>query len=295
MALVDGVAGGLAGLCTTSIFYPLNLVNTRLQAEFTDTQKTDEQRAEVSATRMMLTILREKGPTGLYVGAAPFLVKDITATALQYFWKSAVRKLYLRHISPSPSLFTEVLIGMVGCGVTNMFIVPWDNVVVHQQTRDVSFRGAVQEVCQDYGIYKGLLPSQILTSNPAITFAIFDKLKLVFEKLSLGPGLASFCAALLAKIIALLLTFPLIRCKVVLQSARKTSDNEAVVSVMDSASVPDGLRGLLFVFQQILQVEGLTGFYKGIFSQLFSSVMCAILMLTAKDKFVALLQKNIRN
>lgn len=67
------------------------------------------------------------------------MAKDVVSTALQFFLKSVVTGLY-RKVTHTPSsavglaVSTEVALGMAGCALTNLIVLPLDNFVVHIQT-----------------------------------------------------------------------------------------------------------------------------------------------------------------
>ena len=82
----------------------------------------------------------------------------------------------------------------------------------------------VQNIYNDGGLgafWTGLAPSLILTANPAITFTAFDNLKqrvapLLSRTAQSLTILQSFVLAMVSKTLALILTYPLIRAKVVM-------------------------------------------------------------------------------
>lgn len=128
--------------------------------------------------------------------------------------------------------------------------------------------------------FAGLLPSFILTSNPAIQFLVFDRLK----SLLLGilarrqtpryviSALESFVIGAVAKIIATIITYPYIMAKVRLQFKDPLD-----------ATRPQ-YTGTMHVIRSILQSQGLLGLYTGLRAQMLKSVLGAALMFMMKEK-----------
>jgi len=84
----------------------------------------------------------------------------------------------------------------------------------------------LQDILQ---LWNGIGPSLLLTSNPAINFTVFDTLKSVIlknkkrqgkDKHSLGFGEA-FVLGIIAKFASTIMTYPLIRTKMILMCAKR--------------------------------------------------------------------------
>ncbi|KAI3775805.1 hypothetical protein L1987_45559 [Smallanthus sonchifolius] len=120
--------------------------------------------------------------------------------------------------------------------------------------------------------FDGLRISLLLTYNPAIQYTVFDQLKqkLLDRKLKKAgnrpspESLSAFSAFLLgaiSKSIATVLTYPAIRCKVMIQAA-DSSDYETKKNIKKSSKT------LTSVLDAIWKQEGIFGFFKGLQAQI---------------------------
>lgn len=125
------------------------------------------------------------------------------------------------------------------------------------------------------GFYKGIIPSLILVSNPAVQFMVFERLKSIMlrrtTKKRLGPTDA-FLLGAMAKLVATLVTFPYLLVKSRLQA----KGTQGVVKYA----------GFIDAVTSILKADGIKGFYKGITSKIVQTVLGAAFMFWVKEKVV---------
>ena len=160
-----------------------------------------------------------------------------------------------------PLTITEGLVtGAIAGVMNNACTIPFDVVATNHQIsgldrnkknggkgnthkKESTIQGLVSTAREVYAkggvpaFWAGLGPSCLLVVNPAINFAAFDRLKLLYNRsfkggkgrkltaneaanMSLGPLEAFFIGAV-SKAIATSITFPLIRAKVLMMSAEK--------------------------------------------------------------------------
>lgn len=143
------------------------------------------------------------------------------------------------------------------------------------------------------GLWRGLVPSLILTSNPAVQFASFDVLKRAWlgkdnhrKDASLGAGEA-FLLGAASKALAIAVTYPLIRAKVILQARDKATAGGA-----EAAATPPGL-ALLLVLRDIMTNEGIAGFYKGMGAQMGKTVLGAAITMSTKERIAVWLASAV--
>ena len=129
--------------------------------------------------------------------------------------------------------------------------------------------------------YTGLLPAFILTTNPAIQFLVFDRLKSMLtailrqhEHTRPINAIESFVIGAIAKITATLATYPYIMAKLRLQYR----------GPLPAGQQP--YKGTMDVIASILRRDGLVGLYAGLRAQLLKSVLGAALMFMMKEKIV---------
>ncbi|RWV80404.1 hypothetical protein GW17_00058330 [Ensete ventricosum] len=137
--------------------------------------------------------------------------------------------------------------------------------------------------------YEGLGVSLLLTANPAIQYTIFDRLKQrilmkqsskVADTKSSPAALSAFSAFVLgaiSKSVATVVTYPAIRCKVMIQSA----DTEDESNKDTQSKTPKTMVGAL---SSIWGKEGFPGLFKGLQAQILKTVFSSALLLMIKEK-----------
>lgn len=138
--------------------------------------------------------------------------------------------------------------------------------------------------------FDGLGISLLLTSNPAIQYTVFDQLKQRAlknkqNKAEKGGSSASLSAAMafllgaISKSIATCVTYPAIRCKVIIQAA--DSDEASSKTQVKSPKTVSG------VIAGIWRREGILGYFKGLHAQILKTVLSSALLLMIKEKISA--------
>ncbi|KAG5179388.1 mitochondrial carrier domain-containing protein [Tribonema minus] len=165
--------------------------------------------------------------------------------------------------------------------------------------RKSSLSAAVADLHDEGGVprfWRGLLPSMILTCNPAINYTAFDALKAAYlarwvnrgrppghHAEFLGP-LAAFGLAAAAKAVATLVTYPLIRAKVIMMTRKRTAEQ--------------GPGDLMQCLADIARLEGLHGLYAGCGGQLLHTILKSALLVASREEVAkgsaALLQRVAR-
>jgi len=144
--------------------------------------------------------------------------------------------------------------------------------------------------------FDGLGISLMLTCNPSIQYTVFDQLKnrLIQRQKrknaqssgdSSPVALSAFSAFLLgaiSKSVATILTYPLIRCKVMIQAADPDDDDDDDESERPGHSRPP--KTMLGAMHAMWSNEGIPGFFKGIEAQILKTVLSSALLLMIKEK-----------
>ena len=125
-------------------------------------------------------------------------------------------------------------------------------------------------------LWKGLVPSLLLCTNPSIHYTVFDLLKSNLlegrtkQNLTLSEA---FVMGLIAKLTATLLTYPLIRAKVLLMVMSNNSNN-------NSSSL---LGSLIREYKQ----NGIRGLYRGCNLQLAHTILKSALLMMVRERITA--------
>lgn len=198
---------------------------------------------------------------------------------------------------PQLNMLTNLAIGMLAGCVTQLFVTPLSVVQTRIMTAGkaadatvarLGIFAMITKIAADEGVgalFAGIIPGLVLTSNPAIQFLVFDRLKLVaqqfihqWQQSNAGmtmtlPAAYSFLIGAIAKIVATVITYPYIMAKVRLQWKG------------DASSVK--YTGTLHVMASILSENGIFGLYTGLRAQMLKSVLGAALMFMGKEKIMA--------
>lgn len=120
-------------------------------------------------------------------------------------------------------------------------------------------------------LWKGLIPSLLLCSNPSIHYTVFDILKQnILTRHDHPPKLSlveSFILGLLAKLTATLVTYPLIRIKVLLMVTHRKS--------------------LLGTLVEEYHRDGIHGLYKGCNLQLTHTILKSALLMMVRERITS--------
>ena len=106
-------------------------------------------------------------------------------------------------LQPGPSFSTELALGALAAAFAQLFTIPVSVIATRQQLADksISFMATLRAILADDGItglWRGLKPSLVLTVNPAITYGMFERLKVALLKdgEKMTPGKAFVIGAL---------------------------------------------------------------------------------------------------
>ncbi|GMQ03144.1 hypothetical protein CsSME_00049063 [Camellia sinensis var. sinensis] len=174
------VAGACAGVSSTLVTYPLELLKTRL---------TIQRDAYDGLFDAFIKILQEGGPGELYRGLTPSLIGVIPYAATNYFAYDTLRKAY-RKIFKQEKIgnIETLLIGSAAGAISSSATFPLEVARKHMQVGAVSGRQVYKNVLHALssileqegiqGLYKGLGPSCIkLVPAAGISFMCYEACK----------------------------------------------------------------------------------------------------------------------
>ncbi|GMI97586.1 EMBRYO DEFECTIVE 104, suppressor of high stearate content 1, SODIUM HYPERSENSITIVE 1 [Hibiscus trionum] len=174
------VAGACAGVSSTLLTYPLELVKTRL---------TIEKNMYDGILDAFLKILQREGPAELYRGLAPSLIGVIPYAATNYFAYDTLRKVY-RKVSKEEKIgnIETLLIGSLAGAISSSATFPLEVARKHMQVGALNGRQVYKNVLHAlssileqegiHGLYKGLGPSCMkLVPAAGISFMCYEACK----------------------------------------------------------------------------------------------------------------------
>ncbi|CAI9776827.1 unnamed protein product [Fraxinus pennsylvanica] len=286
-SLVEATSGAVGSLVSTTILYPLDTCKTKYQAE--------NRAHNYQKYRKISDVLWEAISTGrvlsLYQGLGTKNFQSFISSFIYFYGYSFFKRLYLKK-SGSNSIGTKAnLILAAASGACTVIVTqPLDTASSKMQTSAFGKSKGLWKTLSENTwseAFDGLGISLLLTANPSIQYTVFDQLKqrLLKEKMSKNRDDVSFRAALsafsafllgaISKCIATCVTYPAIRCKVMIQSAESDEEDEAQTN---------SRKTILGALRAIWKKEGAFGFVKGLQAQILKTVLSSALLLMIKEK-----------
>ncbi|OJJ52180.1 hypothetical protein ASPSYDRAFT_189918 [Aspergillus sydowii CBS 593.65] len=294
------VSGTTAAVLANVLVYPLDIVKTRLQVQVQrqkDSSDDDTHDAHYNNTLdAILQIVREEGIAGLYSGLGSSLTGTASMNFAYFYWSAAARTLHQSTVqsfglSDSNSIVKEFGLGAVGGAMAQLCTNPIAVVSTRQQTRKsyeekLGFLETVKQIVQSddgwTGLWRGFKVNLILVVNPMITYGFYQWLRGRLFALRKDIGaLEAFLLGACSKVLATLVTHPLIVAKTMLQS-----------------DPPESRKGKPFtgfteVLRYIISNEGILRLYKGLSPQIIKGFLVQGLMMLLKERTEILLMMAI--
>lgn len=267
------IIAAIAAMMNVSVTLPLDVISARRQTETMQEDAAEEYDEGDSPTTLTLT-----GGSGRY----PPIRKEISFQSEVSNDDDSIQ------LSPPPvanSYADLTILWKDRSGNDERLNGPNDAAF----SNSTSFYNKIAELSS---YWAGIGPSLLLCSNPAIHFTIFDVLKafLMTRKVSHVQSNApssegrlsmseAFVVGLIAKSFATIMTYPLIRTKVLLMVNKSSKIN-------DNATKSNNYYGdtMVDVLCRIFKEEGMAGLFKGCDLQLIQSVLKSALLMMVRER-----------
>lgn len=287
-SLESAIYGTSASLIANTIVYPLDLaktvIQTQLKREVDQSDKEKLLRKDEyydSALDCIIKIQKKDGTLALYQGLSSSLLGGAVQSFSYFYWYSFVRKSYAqlktrKGFKPGNNTIEELVLGIAAASIGQLFTSPVSVISTKQQTdpkENATILQTAKNIMKEDGItgfWRGLQVSLVLTINPSITYASYERLKSIFFKgqKTLLPH-ENFILGILSKMLATLITQPLIIAKAMLQKSHKfKSFQDCLVYLVKN--------------------EGFAALWKGIGSQLSKGVLVQGFIFMFKDQLFLL-------
>lgn len=301
---VDAAAGSIGSVLAMTAFFPLDVIKIRLQAHVSKFEENLDQ----GVLTICKSIKEKEGYAGLFRGFQCKALHTFISSFAFFYWFSFLKIKYQRRFGNSVSTSGNLLLNSIA-GVINMSMtLPLELISTKLQVslspsaiisshligpkkkvKETTW-SLVKAIYLKHGIlafWKGYTASIVLISNPAINYTIVDYIKKLLEirrgKIPLTI-LESFVLGVFAKMVATLVTYPLIRAKVIMQTQNKrVSPIESDGSTDVPCNSPMGTT-ITNVLYHIYKMDGLKGFYNGCSTQLLNTVLKSGLLLVTREK-----------
>ncbi|KAM2892460.1 hypothetical protein COP2_010617 [Malus domestica] len=289
-SISEATSGAVGSLVSTTLLYPLDTCKTRYQAEVRGNGQAKYRNLsdvfwEAISTRQVLS---------LYQGLETKNLQSFIAQFVYFYGYSYFKRLYVE-TSGVKSIGTRanLVLAAAAGACTAILTQPLDTASSRMQTSAFGKSKGLWKTLTDgswIDAFDGLGISLLLTANPAIQYTVFDqlKLRLLKGKDKSGKGsspeaLSAFTAFVLgavSKTVATVLTYPAIRCKVMIQAADEDDGKTKNPRPKSTKTIPAVLCG-------IWKREGILGFFKGLHAQILKTVLSSALLLMIKEKISA--------
>ncbi len=164
-----------------------------------------------------------------------------------------------------------MFIGALAGALCQLLTLPLAIITTREQTLDTnSIKDTIFQIYKEkglYGFWTGLKASLILTSNPAITYGVFERLKAVLlskQKTDL-TSFQVFVIGAISKSLATIVTYPYIMAKVKLQYESDSNSSSKVL-------------------KREWKTHGFFGLYKGLTAQILKAVLAQSILFVSKEK-----------
>jgi solute carrier family 25 (mitochondrial folate transporter), member 32 len=269
-SLVESIAGFTAGVVSTLVVHPFDVVKTRLQIE------QDAKIRAGGSWRVVRTIAQEaaqgasSSPTAarvvqsFYRGLMPNMIGNSVSWALYFMWYGNIKDLVRtargggRELRSSDYFLASGLSGILTAIFTNPIWVIKTRMLSTPRHSPGAYRSIAHGTKELYrsegipGFYRGLLPSLFGVSHGAVQFMAYEQLKNRWALKRKGgkAGLTNADYVLLSavsKMFAGSITYPY----------------QVVRARLQTYGAGQRYKGAWDVVRQIYRGEGLSGFYKG--------------------------------
>lgn len=179
----NATAGALAGLATTALTHPLDVVRTRFQVSDGRSSIVPSYR---NTPQALFTISRTEGLRGLYGGFYPAVLGSTVSWGLYFFFYSKAKQRYLesrKELSPGLHLASAAEAGALVSLCTNpIWLVKTRlqlQTPLHQAQPYSGFHDALMTILREEGwtaLYKGLVPSLFLVRAYSLPVSFYSSI-----------------------------------------------------------------------------------------------------------------------
>eukprot|EP01018_Ginkgo_biloba_P022069 Gb_23995 [translate_table: standard] len=295
-SLTEASSGAIGGLLSTTILYPLDTCKSKYQAEVAYGGHSKYS----NLYDVLLEAIRSRQILSLYQGLGTKSLQSVISQFIYFYSYSYFKQLYLRQ-SGNKSMGTKanLVVGAISGACTVVITQPLDTASARMQTSEFGKSKGLWETLSEGSLkeaFGGLGISLLLTSNPAIQYTVFEQFKqrLLLKQqrntdqaitVESSPAVISAFAAFLlgafSKTVATIVTYPAIRCKVMIQAAELDEEKKQKTNGVVQDKLPKSMLDALAI---IWRKEGGLGFYKGLQAQILKTILSSALLLMIKEK-----------
>ncbi|XP_008797061.2 peroxisomal adenine nucleotide carrier 1-like [Phoenix dactylifera] len=291
-SLTEATSGAVGALASNIVLYPLDTCKTKYQAEV----RSHGRQKYRNLSDVLWEAISTHQVLSLYQGLGTKNLQSFISQFVYFYGYNYFKRLYLeRSGAKSVGMKANLAVAAAAGACTAIVTQPLDTASSRMQTSSFGKSKGLFETFSEGSwsdAFDGLGVSLLLTSNPAIQYTVFDQLKQRLLKrrqsTQVSPATAksspealsafsAFVLGALSKSVATILTYPAIRCKVMIQASSSHDGSEK-----DGSSKPP--KTIIDALHAIWRKEGISGFYKGLQAQILKTVLSSALLLMIKEK-----------
>ncbi|GMM35760.1 Ant1 protein [Saccharomycopsis crataegensis] len=313
--LEKAAIGSLASVVANTVVYPLDITKTLIQSQqnlkaYTLKEIKENPNLYADSIDCLKKLFVKHGLHGWYFGIVPSLCSTAASNFAYFFWYAIVHKIYETRNPKNKvkSTLVELSLGAVAAALSQVFIMPVSTISTKQQTEisedgkdNPSFLDTARKIVGRDGItglWSGLKVSLVLTSNPSITYGTFARLRsLLFNGKQNLSVAQSFSLGVLSKLLATVVTMPLILSKVMIQK-KTTVVTEKIVDPTTGETRYVKTQRNFNTFQECLwyvyNTDGVLGLWKGLMPQISKAVIVQGFLFMFKEQLEALFIRLIK-
>lgn len=314
------LSGSVSSMAVFALLYPLDVARTRQQARCSTDDSTGDKRSSTG----VVAIFEHEGVHGLYAGLSANIVSIGVSQALYFFFYEMIKDIVVaatnrrrrrRRLTATTrttllqDLFIAFVSGMINATVTCPMWVAATRLKLaslkqrrrglrsHKESGEEdstdtggdngpTFARSLVDVVRSGDAWKGLGPSLILCSNPALQYGIYEQLKqqLLFAWAKRRPGrvagevlnpVPAFVIGAIAKTVATIFTYPL--------------------QLVQTRTREEGFQGGMWeAFRALIAESGMqiAPYFRGMNSKLIMTVLNASLMFMTKEWMLWMVMKG---
>ncbi|KAL3432903.1 mitochondrial carrier domain-containing protein [Aspergillus tetrazonus] len=274
------VSGTTAAVLANTLVYPLEFlsrVKTRLQVQVQKQRKhTSDNGAKAdpdgtnnaqynNALDAIFQIVEEEGIAGLYRGLGSSITGTASMNFAYFYWTATARNVHESTLQSFGLSDSNSIVKEFGLNATSKFYV--EKLSLWETIKDI-----VQSEDGWTGLWRGFKVNLILVVNPMITYGFYQWLRGRLKKERKLRALDTFLLGACSKLLATVVTHPLIVAKTMLQSEPPESRKGKSFS------------GFTEVLTFIVRNEGLLRLYKGLAPQIIKGLLVQGLMMLLKER-----------
>jgi hypothetical protein len=191
-ALAGALAGGLGGMVSAFVLFPMDVIKTRQQSG-----------DKLPILRLTTKLIKEEGVFGLWNGSIFSAFQSLCEKAGYFFGYTLLRNIYRRVTGGDAGTLATLAIGYCSEWSHLFFTLPLDKVKVLKVNRmgqtelPTDIITLCKEVWKAGGLHNGAGGFQLLALKPATQFAVYEPAKSFWLRRQGGGNLSSAAAFLL--------------------------------------------------------------------------------------------------